>query len=493
MMNLNKLYAFSHVSCSDVKNGTYSSDIDDARNTFYGYDKKLLVKKIEYKNIFNKESGQFDVELGGYLLQCFYYDNLSSDKDNSLVVGLNGARLFSQLQEDPNNNKPNFKRWSYYSLNNGCYLNIDDPMFKKFPKLLLGWYYGCKENSALDPIIKLIHKITKFRNISHSNVVFFSSSGGGYACIQASIMLPGSLSISINPQLYIQNYPYASSFKKITGIDLTEEDNLLRNNLAENIKKNSKSKHLIIVNTECYEDMRDHLVPFSKEIGINLRYGLSIKDNVLIWCYQACRSSVKTDPHISYETKYIYSAIEYISEQFKKSLLNENTLELYQPLVLLINEFWNDYYKMNLSYSQLQQNSIVFLDNIKEQFANKLLEKYTDIQINANAFNYNCWKLPIIQKNSLYTIHLSGIKLTGNQSIISIALYDLEGQKRIVRRDINYSHTSDVYFNFITNNLEQKIVFHVYCGEVAKTQEISLFISNVTVYCNKDTWSVIVK
>lgn len=300
MINSNRYFSFSHIPCSEEKNKSFSGSINDARNKFYDYDRKLVTNKIQYNSIFLNESGQFNVELDGYLLQCFYYDNQSNNnRDNSLVVGLNGARLLKQVQEDPNNEKPNFKRWSYYPLNNGCYLNIDDPMFKKFPELLLGWYYGSKVNSALTPVIHLVNEIIQFKKISNTNVKFFSSSGGGYACILSAIMLPGSLSISINPQLYIQNYPYASSFKKITGIDLNEEDSLLRNNLAKNIKKNSKSKHFIIVNTECYKDMKDHLVPFSKEMGLQLRYGLSIKDNILVWCYQACRSSLKSDPHIS--------------------------------------------------------------------------------------------------------------------------------------------------------------------------------------------------
>lgn len=491
MINLNKFFSFSHTDCSIEKDGKFCVTIDKSRADFYGFDKELVTHKVTFSSVLNNNSGQFDVELDGYFLQCFYHDNPTPN--NHLLVGLNGARLFSQRQEDPNNERPNFKRWSYYPLNNGCYLNIDDPMFKKHPELLLGWYYGTKEQTALSPVIKIVKEIARVKEIANSNITFFSSSGGGYACILSSIMVPGSLSISINPQLYIQNYPYAESFTKITGIDLKQQDPLLRNNLAENIKVNSKSKHLIIVNTECYKDMKDHLIPFSKEMGIDVRYGLTIKNNVLIWCYQACGSTVKSDPHISYETKYIYAVIDYIAEQFQNSNLNEKTVELYQPLALLTNEFWYEYYKMRFNYSELQniknQNKIVYLNDTKHKIANELLCRYVDITVEANLFNFNCWRVPILQKNSIYSIVISGIEVTTDQETVTIALYDILSKKRIAKKSVNCKQEKEAFFNFITNELDREIQLHIYCGEASKTQNIGLNISKVEIFCDINTAS----
>ena len=488
MINKNKLSPFLHVNCSNDIHNSFSTTINNARANFYGFNKDLVSHKISYNSALKNESGQFDVELDGYYLQCFYYNNVYAE--DHLVIGLNGARPFEQQQEDPTNEKPKFKRWSYYPLYNGCYLNIDDPMFKKFPRLLLGWYYGSKETSALSPVIKLVKTFMDEMKIPSKNVKFFSSSGGGYACILSSIMLPGSISISINPQIYIQKFSYSKAFKKITGIDLNQEDALLRNNLSENIKNNSKSKHFIIVNTECYHDMKDHLVPFSKEMGMELRYGLSIKNNVLIWCYQACGASAKIDPHVSYETKHIYAVIDYIADRFQNSLLTEDNVEQYQSLVLLTNEFWFEHYKMRYIYSELENikrgNKIVYLNYTDKKVASDLLCSYTNISVKANSLNYNCWKLPITFENSLFSIIISGLNIDSECQTLTIALCDPERKKRIVKREINLIKENKTVFNFITNELEKELTFQIYCGMPGKTKGINMSIESIEVYCNQN-------
>ena len=134
------------------------------------------------------------------------------------------------------------------------------------------------------------------------------------------------MSISINPQLYIQNYSGAENFKNCTGIDLNAIDKLNRNKIDILIRE-SESKHLIIVNSKSSPDFSLHLIPFCNHLNIKIKYGLSQKDNILIWTYEADGAP---NAHTSFETKYIYCAIDYITEQFK--LVENFDVNKYQGL-----------------------------------------------------------------------------------------------------------------------------------------------------------------
>ena len=106
----------------------------------------------------------------------------------------------------------------------GSYLGIEDPMYYKYNELRLGFFYGSKERSYIADSLIIIKKICDKYNILYDNIIFFSSSGGGYASLYASTLVDNSISISINPQLYIQWYSYAKEFSKITNINLEEND-----------------------------------------------------------------------------------------------------------------------------------------------------------------------------------------------------------------------------------------------------------------------------
>lgn len=155
-------------------NCDFYKSIDCIRNNLYSYEYNYINKTVtEYQKFDFK--GRFDIEVDKILLQCFFVDNGS----NSICVTFDGARSTEQINNDPYCNNPFFSRWSYYPLFDGSFLCIEDPMYRIYRGLRLGWYYGDKNCIFIENIIKLVKNIIKVKNIKNNKVIFFSSSGGG--------------------------------------------------------------------------------------------------------------------------------------------------------------------------------------------------------------------------------------------------------------------------------------------------------------------------
>ena len=327
----------------NIESRFHAKKLSYERTEVYKYDNSILANRVlDFKQY--DFSGKFDYIDKNVKLQCLFINNETCKK---LYISYNAARKSAFLSEPEY-----FNRWSYYRIVNACFLGIDDPMYLTYPNLLLGWFYGSKDYCYIDNTIKLINEICATKDIPHSECVFLSSSGGGYAAILGAIAVPNSLSISINPQIYIQNWPYAKQFEEIVGVSLSENDVLLRNNLAMKIKKESQSKHVIIVNIQSAHDYAD-VIKLVNEFGVKyLRYGLNLVcNNLLIWVYDAL-PKINGNAHTTFENKQIFKFIEYISCKFKEN--DEFNLDKFQKLVTIINEVW---YEQSRIIRQFSKNS----------------------------------------------------------------------------------------------------------------------------------------
>lgn len=412
--------------------------------------------------------GRFDITIDSLLLKCCYIDSPSEElQSNMLFVSYNGSRLL----DSPS---PNFPRWSYYKLRNASFLGIDDPMYTKFPNLLLGWYYGTVDKCYIDYTIEVVSAVCKCKSIPLDNCVFFSSSGGGYASILAAVRLPNTLSISINPQLYINTYIYAENFKKITNIDLNANDVLLRNNLAKLISTQSKSKHVIIVNVLAEYDYSS-VVKFANEFGVyDLRYGLNqIKDNILIWVYQA-RPELNKTAHVAFETKQIYKLIEFISLEFKNN--QKFDVNKYQPLAVLTNEIWYATSMLQNQLSSVQNCSFTFYEK-KEDICVKQYSQYDNVYIRPTKSNYNFFEVPITDLSHHYSIAFS--KLESNTTKFSYGIFNRQTKKfiKLIKEDIlSKEYTLNFYAECQKN---ARISFLIYAGVFGKTKDCYLKIGSL--------------
>lgn len=402
-------------------------------------------------------NGRFNIDINNAHYECLFHHKTG---DNLYVI-FDGARLTSRM--------PNFPRWTYHNMFDGSYLGIEDPMYFKYQNLKLGWYYGTKSHSYIEDSLLIIKTICDAIDISYENIIFFSSSGGGYASIYAASLVDNSLSISLNPQIILQNYHSIKNFSDITGINLDEKDTLNRNNLIMRIKDNRTSKHIILCNVQDTHQFEQHIVPLASALSIPIKYGLSSNDNVLLWIYD---NDGAPSPHTAFETKAIYSVIDYIAKEFKKNTINTYS----QNLVVSINEIWHEIYidKNKLYESSTTNNFILLEDQLVMDKDISTCDQY-DIRINKNSKKYNHFKINLA-KNTRNSIIIPASSIKSSSKTISIVLFDFIQNKTIYRTD--KSIQKDIVLNIIITN-ENNYGICIYAGLQGATQEQHLSITNL--------------
>ncbi|MFM5753444.1 hypothetical protein ACET52_01095 [Aeromonas veronii] len=112
-------------------------------------------------------------------------------------------------------NKPKFSRWSWADEANYSFICIDDPVVSEIGDTNLAWYIGTNEIDLQSKILSIIKSITKSLNIENNRVIFYGSSGGGFASLMSATLLKGSACIVSNPQTNILNYHKSSVEKYI--------------------------------------------------------------------------------------------------------------------------------------------------------------------------------------------------------------------------------------------------------------------------------------
>lgn len=271
-------------------------------------------------------NGRFRVWQSEAKFECLYDRKIDSEY---LYVFLNGSRGETPDKFVP---LPRFGRWSWHGLFNGSTLYIEDPMLYKYDDLNLGWYYGTEDVSYLDLTLNIVKSIAA--RTGNPKVIFYGSSGGGYAALHLASILPNSFAISINPQIELDKWGSAGDFSRITEIDLLADDIHHRNSTAKRLKE-SNSKFLIIQNTLSIDDCKLHLFPLCKAMDFFPDFGLSRKDNLLTWLYSTPAGHNSTDnKHILFFILEL--ALNFFNEQeFDLSELDNQRYKI-------ASELWHD-------------------------------------------------------------------------------------------------------------------------------------------------------
>ncbi|AYG44020.1 tetratricopeptide repeat protein [Pseudomonas sp. Leaf58] len=274
----------------------------------------------------NLNNGRFRIWQNEARFDCLFHEKSDTEY---LYVFLNGSR-----GEDLNSFAaiPRFGRWSWHQLFNGSTLFIEDPMLYKYDTLNLGWYYGTTDEDYLESTLNIVKSVQK--KISAAKVVFYGSSGGGYAALQLAARLPNSFAISINPQTQLCKWGSAPSFTEHTEIDLTGHDKFLRNFAGEAVMNNNTSKYFVIQNALSHDDCSDHFLPFCTQVGHDANYGLSTSANILTWLYSTPGGHNSTD-----NKAVLYFILDLALSFFNSEnfTISDKTSELYK----VVNTLWH--------------------------------------------------------------------------------------------------------------------------------------------------------
>ena len=277
----------------------------------------------------NLTEGQFKIMLSGYHFSSVFQHRPGKKLYVILSEAMGLREWISETQM-----KPRYSRWSYASVLDGSLLNIEDPMYWKYPGIIVSWFYGTKDFCLIDLVNDLVRAVCRHLSISTQDVIFYSGSAGGSAGIFAASRLQGSLGMGINPQLILSHFHCADDFCKRTGIDLREPDAFHRNDLIKVIK-NSPSKFVILYNIASrVHDVQRQDTYFADEMGMELSYGLSKKGNVLLWGYYARNGIV--EEHGVQEAKELVPYILSIGQKFEEGCLTEQDARD----VLVFNHIW---------------------------------------------------------------------------------------------------------------------------------------------------------
>lgn len=162
---------------TDAARTTEFSSIQDFHDAAHISDGRIVVDYQDHVLDFELDKAPADT-----LLVCFH-GALTRDVDWPMLVG-QGVTA---------------------ELTNVSRLSIADPSIGMNDTLPLAWYAGNEQMPELQQALaSVVDKVATVTGAKH--IVFFGSSGGGFAALQISRQFPGSLALVMNPQTSIGEY-----------------------------------------------------------------------------------------------------------------------------------------------------------------------------------------------------------------------------------------------------------------------------------------------
>lgn len=123
---------------------------------------------------------------------------LVNKESDVLVVSLHGAldrRRYTL---------PRFERLRTIVSNDVSSMYFADPALTREDNIQLAWYTGWEGFDAQQVVADW--SIAAAKSIGATRILFMGSSGGGFASLQVSALVPGSVSLSFNPQTSVHGY-----------------------------------------------------------------------------------------------------------------------------------------------------------------------------------------------------------------------------------------------------------------------------------------------
>jgi len=312
-------------------------------------------------------------------------------KYNTFLFNSDTKKLYVSLTSGNRKNGRDilFTRWKWKNYFEGCFLAIDDPMFQynpKFPKNLMGWFYGTNSNNFLDKTAELILAIAKEKGIDCKNIVLMGSSSGGMASLYISNKLSGCSVMAFNPQLSLADWPYAKNFEKAANVNLSAQDE--RNTIK--ISASSDNRYFVYFNLLSREDSIQ-MKYLLKTIGCpkkKIVYGLNkLADNIYLMASVANYHKVHTTSPNEYETYIISRFLElnpedrikafedgfftYMTENISKRYEMMNSLYKAKNLFSNISSEYLNYANQNFERNVKENNYSAILDDYKALFSLK--------------------------------------------------------------------------------------------------------------------------
>ena len=284
---------------------------------------------------------------------CFIV-RFSSENKNLICCGPGAHSRTSRTSDGKLITPPFFDRWSWYKYFEESFIAYADPIFFKDDYIKLGWFVGDKNNWYLEMLSEILLKLMENQKIFQNNVLFYSSSGGGFTSVCLGALIKGSKVLINNAQLFIMNFHEShinNLFwileREFLGLSRQEIIDIVnyRLNAIELFKKESYIPPIhYYVNTESDEDFYDQCIPFLNELKELPNY----QDNLTLFPYKQKMEQphwpLSTDESVrilqSFSMQYLYNDVEEKTNKLKNNLLKND--EIFNTLNKELNNPFDD-------------------------------------------------------------------------------------------------------------------------------------------------------
>lgn len=409
-------------------------------------------------------TGKYYTDVDDFHFEMF----LNVKSSNRMFIVFDGA--ITNLKE---HDQPQFNRWSWCPVMDGIMLNIEDPMYYMFPNLKLGWFYGTDQLDLRNVLYKVISSYVQYFNISNNNLFFYSSSGGGTVAIHMASMFKGSSAITINPQLFLNEWEYATKFEKVTSTKLSDDYRL---DIVKQIQSSPESTFIVAENVFSNDDC-EQLQLLKKSMNIDPVYGLNEYGNLVLWLY----SGRYYKPHNAQEDKRFYFSLLFLAK-VKKQNLSVGPL---RSLYMFITELWDQKWIYEEKYRNLSiaknEKCYVLSDNLISRNKPSLNGYYHELKFEKSTRNYDHIRISTkLEKNKLYFVKIQEVKnLNGGN--FSIAVYDFFLKEYLLEEIVD--RDKDIEINFMTPefNSDSDAYILLYNGKIGGTSGNELMFYDVEV------------
>ncbi|MGL6298351.1 MAG: hypothetical protein ACRC1M_04200 [Methanobacteriaceae archaeon] len=194
---------------------------------------------------------------------------LSKENKNLICMGSGATPRTGPKALSP----PIFNRFSWNNEFEESVIYYNDPTLYLDDEITVGWGVGTDKEYYLETIAIILNKIIKKLELNKNNVLFYSSSGGGFKSIQLATLIKGPIALVNNPQLILKNFSpwHFNNMKRACFNDMAEEEIIKNYNYRLNVlemfkKEDYVPKIIYYVNSGSSDDIENQLIPFIKEL-----------------------------------------------------------------------------------------------------------------------------------------------------------------------------------------------------------------------------------
>jgi hypothetical protein len=352
------------------------------------------------------EIDNFDFPLNRLLLISVNYNDVQfdfiayfRDNPNLLCFGSGAQNPYRKTKDGTTIKPPFFDRWSWYKYFDENYLVISDPTHYDDKNVQIGWYVGTNDTWYLEVISNIVRKIAVNRNVSNNNIMFYGTSGGGFASVGLSTLIRDSKVLVNNAQFFVMNYR-SWAVNKLFSLLYQYYPSSNRDEIYKKIKHRlnhielfKKMKYVpnihYYVNANSEMDINNQCIPFLKEIT-NLDY---FKGDYDIHLYHNNQGHLPLGKDES---------IELIRDFSKKHLYNPTKMKVGSFKVDIPTEF---YAKSENKISD--GNTTIILRDVEGDDIQNHIDEYVHTkrtkfgrEVNVTCLNLleNIWKATLVDK-----------------------------------------------------------------------------------------------